>query len=210
VKPIHLIPLAGSGGNGFSQEPALDLLEQLAAALVRSFRVPCRIRPETLELDFAFDGAAASIIRAPSSSNGWSAAPIRRARLGRHLLRLYVPVLTFVFGEAQLRRQLRGGLDGAPGRVLRHAARDDLLRERLVKEAVARVGPHVRPAALRGLALRDGVEPRGPERLDVKSLRCGDLRLAREMRIRRSARVRRSWPRSRASRFAPVASAVAR
>ena len=56
MKPIQLVPLAGSGGNGFLQEPALDQLEQLAASLARAFRVPCRVSQRSLELDFALDG----------------------------------------------------------------------------------------------------------------------------------------------------------
>ncbi len=56
MKPIQLVPLAGSGADGSSQEPALNLLEQLAAGLARTFRVPCRLSPRSLELGFALDG----------------------------------------------------------------------------------------------------------------------------------------------------------
>ena len=45
MKPIHLIPL-GVG---------LDLVENLAASLARTFNTPCRIRPHTLDIGFAMD-----------------------------------------------------------------------------------------------------------------------------------------------------------
>jgi len=69
VKSIQLVPLAGSGGNGFSQEPALNLLEQLAAGLARAFRVPCRVSQRNMELDFALDGRRGSITPALSYSS---------------------------------------------------------------------------------------------------------------------------------------------
>ena len=52
MKPIHLIPLANGAG---PLEPGLVVLEHLAATLVRTFRTPCRIRPETFDLSFALD-----------------------------------------------------------------------------------------------------------------------------------------------------------
>ena len=52
MKPIHLIPM--SNGNG-PLEPDLVTLEHLAATLARTFRTPCRIRPETFDLSFAHD-----------------------------------------------------------------------------------------------------------------------------------------------------------
>jgi len=131
VKPIHLIPL-GVG---------LDLVEHLAASLARTFRTVCRIRPQTLDVDFAFD---------PGRGQHHSTAILQRleriADPGARLLAvasvdLYVPVLTYVFGEAQLEgdcaivsvARLREEFYGLP-------PRDDLFRERLLKEAVHELG----------------------------------------------------------------------
>ena len=62
MKPIHLIPLAN--GNG-ALEPRLNVLERLAAALARTFRTPCRIRPETFDVAFSLDGNRSSTACAP-------------------------------------------------------------------------------------------------------------------------------------------------
>jgi archaemetzincin len=131
VKPIHLIPL-GVG---------LDLVEQLAASLARTFHTPCQIRPQTLDIGFALD--------ANRNQHHSTAILQQLERVADHNSRLlavtsadlYVPVLTFVFGEAQLEgscavvstARLREEFYGLP-------ARDDLLRERLLKEATHEIG----------------------------------------------------------------------
>jgi len=131
VKPIHVIPL-GVG---------LDLVENLAASLARTFHTPCRIRPKTLEIGFARDDG-----RGQHHSTAILQRLDRIAEPGARLLAvtsadLYVPVLTFVFGEAQLEglcaivstARLREEFYGLP-------PRDELLRERLRKEATHEVG----------------------------------------------------------------------
>ncbi|MBZ5580525.1 MAG: archaemetzincin family Zn-dependent metalloprotease [Acidobacteriia bacterium] len=137
MTPIHVIPLANGGAGG----PALNLLEHLAAALARVFRAPCRIRPDIFDVSFALD---------EGRHQYYSTAILRRMErvcepgvrvLGVTGCDLFVPVLTFVFGEAQL--------DGACATVslarLKEEAygmppREDLLRERLLKEAVHELG----------------------------------------------------------------------
>ena len=131
MKPIDVIPL-GVG---------LEVVEQLAAALARTFGTPCRIRPETLDIAFALD---------ERRGQHYSTAILQRLELmpnsGARVLAvtsadLYVPVLTFVFGEAQLEgpcavvstARLREEFYGLP-------ARADLFRERLLKEAVHELG----------------------------------------------------------------------
>ena len=52
MKPIHLIPLGNGAG---PMEPGRVVLEHLAATLARTFRTPCRIRPETFDVSFALD-----------------------------------------------------------------------------------------------------------------------------------------------------------
>ena len=139
MKPIHLIPLGAPSRPG--AEPGLDLLEYLAAALARTFRTPCQIRPETFDLSFALDAGRQQY---------YSTAIIQRLEravnpdvrvLGVTASDLYVPVLTFVFGEAQLdgncavvsTARLKEEFYGLP-------ARPDLVRERLLKEAAHELG----------------------------------------------------------------------
>jgi archaemetzincin len=141
VKSIQLVPLAGSGGNGFSQEPALNLLEQLAAGLARAFRVPCRVSQRNMELDFALDGRRGQYYSSAILQQLDRAADSDSRVLGVTSCDLYVPVLTFVFGEAQLdgncavvsTARLAEPFYGLP-------RRDDLLRERLLKESVHELG----------------------------------------------------------------------
>ena len=138
MKPIHLIPLANGHGQ---MDPGLDVLEHLAAHLARTFRTPCRIRPETLDASFALD---------ERRSQYYSTAILQRLeRAGDPDARvlavtsgdLYVPVLTFVFGEAQLdgncavvsTARLREEFYGLP-------RQEPLMRERLVKEAAHELG----------------------------------------------------------------------
>jgi archaemetzincin len=145
VKPIHLVPLAASfaapAGNGIKPEPGMNLLEYLAATLARIFRAPCRIRPQTIDLAFAFDARRGQC---------YSTAILQRLErtcdpdarvLGVTTHDLFVPVLTFVFGEAQLdgncavvsTARLCEEFYGMP-------AREDLLRQRLLKEGVHELG----------------------------------------------------------------------
>jgi len=164
VKPIHLIPL----GNG-RMEPGLDVLEHLAATLARIFRAPCQIRPEVLDPAFALDSGRQQY---------YSTAILQRLErtydpdariLGVTACDLYVPVLTFVFGEAQL--------DGncavvSTARLIEEfyglPRQDSLMRERLVKEAAHELG---HTFGLRHCADWRCVmaSSHGVERLDVKT-----------------------------------------
>ena len=142
MKPIHLIPLGAPNGSGPGvSAPGLNELEHLAAALARTFRTPCRIRPERFDVSYSFD---------PRRGQYYSTAIIQRLErasnadarvLGVTACDLFVPVLTFVFGEAQLdgncavvsTARLKDEFYGLP-------AREDLLRARLVKEAAHELG----------------------------------------------------------------------
>jgi archaemetzincin len=141
VKPIHLIPLGASAGNGFGPEPGLDMLEHLAASLARIFRTPCRIRPETLDIGFSLESGRRQYYSTAIIQRLERAADPDARVLGVTHCDLYVPVLTFVFGEAQLdgacavvsTARLREEFYGLP-------RRDELMRERLVKEAAHEIG----------------------------------------------------------------------
>lgn len=113
----------------------------MAAALARVFHVSCHVRAEPLEAGFALD---------PLRRQYHSTAILERLQLladddirllGVTGFDLYVPVLTFVFGEAQLEgrcalvslHRLREDFYGLP-------ASNDLLHERLLKEAAHELG----------------------------------------------------------------------
>jgi archaemetzincin len=119
-----------------------ELLDDLSAELARIFRVSCHVRDEYLAAEFALD---------PSRGQYHSTAILQRMQsmaadpnirlLGVTEVDLYVPVLTFVFGEAQL--------EGSCALVSLHRLRDEyyglppnagLLMNRLAKEAVHELG----------------------------------------------------------------------
>jgi len=144
MKGIHLLAVEAARASpaGLSGGVPLLLLDELAAALARVFRVSCHVRQETFDAGFAFE---------PARSQFHSTAILERMQslprpedvrlLGITGLDLYVPVLTFVFGEAQLEgvcalvslHRLREEFYGLP-------ASNDLLHERLAKEAVHELG----------------------------------------------------------------------
>jgi archaemetzincin len=140
VKPIHLIPICAHSAQP-EREPRFDRLDQLAIALARTFGTPCRIRPNMLDISFALDSrrsqyySTAVLGRLEQTSD-----PDARV-LGVTDCDLFVPVFTFVFGEAQLEgncaivsmARLAEEFYGLP-------PREDLLRERLIKEARHELG----------------------------------------------------------------------
>ncbi|MFN7995961.1 MAG: archaemetzincin family Zn-dependent metalloprotease [Bryobacteraceae bacterium] len=120
---------------------AAEVLAELAVPLAAAFRTQCRVRPDRLDTAHARD----------RYRNQYHSTAILQqmqplARPGGRLLAvtsvdLYVPVLTFVFGEAQLA--------GPCAVVSMHRLRDELygmppnpatLQERLLKEAVHELG----------------------------------------------------------------------
>jgi archaemetzincin len=119
----------------------LEVLEQLASVLARTFRTPCRIRPETVDVSPAEDARRRQYYStAILQQMERSVDPDARV-LGITGCDLYVPVLTFVFGEAQLdgncavvsTARLKEEFYGLP-------AREELMRERLIKEAAHELG----------------------------------------------------------------------
>jgi len=117
------------------------LLMSLAPALANSFRVPCRILDYRLDPRFAFHPErgqyhSSELLQAmqPYARGGWRV-------LGVTAVDLYIPILTFVFGEAQMGgpcaivslHRLGQQFYGLP-----HDAA--LLEDRLIKESVHEVG----------------------------------------------------------------------
>ncbi|HUI50896.1 MAG TPA: archaemetzincin family Zn-dependent metalloprotease [Terriglobales bacterium] len=133
MKRIQLLPLGA-----VPQEH----LAELAEGLAQEFLIPCEIQSAISEPSFAFN-----VTRQQYSSTEILAALARRDTpdtfrvLGVTTLDLYIPILTFVFGEAQL--------GGTAAVVSLHRLRDEFyglppnipaLRERLLKEAVHELG----------------------------------------------------------------------
>ena len=118
------------------------LLEPLAEALTRRLRVACSIQPGALEPDFAFNPLRRQYhsteilkkILGRPTSEAWKV-------LGVTEIDLYIPVLTFVFGEAQL---LNGGAVVSSHRLRQEfygmPADVPLLNERLLKESLHELG----------------------------------------------------------------------
>lgn len=100
IRSLHLVPLSLSSGEG---APPLSLLDRLSAVTARTLRVSCRVETEGVVVDSHFDEFRGQV---------WSTAILAQLQgrrpakdsvlLGVTALDLYVPILTFVFGEAQL------------------------------------------------------------------------------------------------------------
>jgi len=141
---LHLLPVGASraGPAPPAEAVPLRLLDELAAALARLFRASCHVRTEPLDASFAYDPARNQYHSTAILQHlQMLARPAGARLLGVTGLDLYVPVLTFVFGEAQLDagcalvslHRLREEFYGLP-------PRNDLLHERLLKEAVHELG----------------------------------------------------------------------
>ena len=140
MKAIHLVAVEAAPARD-SAVPA-ERLDGLAAGLARVFHVSCHVRAESLDAGFAFDRARNQYLSTAILQRLQALPCPEGARLlGITGLDLYVPVLTFVFGEAQLEghcalvslHRLREEFYGLP-------ASNDLLHERLAKEAVHELG----------------------------------------------------------------------
>lgn len=133
MNQIQLLP--------FGSVPA-ELLGELRDGLRCEFLVRCEVLPAELEPRFAFN-----ITRQQYLSTEILARMVKRGTpttarlLGVTLVDLYIPILTFVFGEAQLHgscalvsaHRLRQEFYGLPSNPV-------LFRERLLKEAVHELG----------------------------------------------------------------------
>jgi len=133
MKLLQLLPI-GSVDDG--------LLKDLRPAVEEILFVPCKVLPVRLDPEFAFHGErqqyhSSEILQRMQSfltADSWRV-------LGLAAVDLYIPILTFVFGEAQMggpcallsAHRLRQEFYGLP-------PDHELLRQRLIKEAVHEVG----------------------------------------------------------------------
>jgi archaemetzincin len=133
MKFLHILPIGNVDD---------ALLKDLRPALEEAFRVPCKVLPVRLDPEFAFHGErqqyhSSEILQRMQNviaADSWR-------MLGISSVDLYIPILTFVFGEAQM---------GGPCAVLSaHRLYEEfyglppdreLFRQRLMKEAVHEVG----------------------------------------------------------------------
>lgn len=139
IAAIHLVPLSLASGEGL---PPLALLDRLAAAAARSLAVSCRVETNPVFIDFAFDAYRLQAWSTPVLARLCERQPSQgTVVLGVTGLDLYVPVLTFVFGEAQLA--------GPAAVISSHRLRDEYyglppseeaLSQRLFKELLHEVG----------------------------------------------------------------------
>ena len=119
----------------------LSMLDDLSSNLAALLRVTCRVESPRLETDYAFD-----LARGQYHSTAILQRLVRQPSRGESLLAvtsgdLFVPVLTYVFGESQV--------GGAAAVVSIHRLREEfyglpsnagLLRQRLLKEAMHELG----------------------------------------------------------------------
>jgi archaemetzincin len=118
------------------------VLEGIAVELANHFAIPCEVLPQSIDPTFSFHGERRQYhsskllveLQKFVGPNTWRI-------LGVAGTDLYIPILTFVFGEAQM---------GGPASVVSYyrlrqefyglPADGDLLRQRLLKEAVHELG----------------------------------------------------------------------
>ena len=118
------------------------LLTDLAPALADAFHIPCEIATSTLDPEFAFHGERQQYHSTEMLHHMQRLVQPKCWRiLGVAAVDLYIPILTFVFGEAQMGgrcalvsiHRLRQEFYGLP-------ADAKLMRQRLLKEAVHELG----------------------------------------------------------------------
>ena len=133
MKHLCLLPIGNCGG---------QQLQELGAALGKVFRVPFMVLSQALNPEVAFHAERQqyhspeilAAMQAFNTNESWRV-------LGVTAVDLYIPILTFVFGEAQIggpcalvsSHRLRQEFYGLP-------ADADLLRARLLKEAIHEIG----------------------------------------------------------------------
>jgi archaemetzincin len=122
--------------------PADGRLQELAPALARIFRVRCQVVPEVLDPEFAFHGERQQYHSSEILQRMVLSLPKDTWRLlGVTAVDLYIPILTYVFGEAQIAgpaavisfHRLRQQFYGMPADAA-------LERDRILKEAVHELG----------------------------------------------------------------------
>ena len=133
MKPLRLLPIGKAGE---------ALLPFLRTALQQSLDIPCEIVPAVLDPAATFHAERRQYHSSQllAAMQKFAGAECWRV-LGLADIDLYIPILTFVFGEAQA----GGSCAVVSARRLRQefyglAPDQDLLEQRLLKEAVHEIG----------------------------------------------------------------------
>jgi archaemetzincin len=129
---IHLV--------GIGDDIQVEELDLLAANLARQLHQACHVDPARIDPDFAYDPVR-NQYHATAILRGLSTCKLPGRILGVASVDLFVPIFTFVFGEAQLSGhcavistfRLRQQLYGLP-------PDPELTAERLLKEAMHELG----------------------------------------------------------------------
>ena len=133
VKELYIIPLS---------IPQNTALEQLKQAIAQTFSIETQITPSSLNLSFAFDPSRDQYNSTYILAKLLEVSPKGTVKiLGVTDVDLFIPILTFVFGEAQLdglaavvsMYRLNNELYGLP-------RDEEVLRHRLIKEAIHELG----------------------------------------------------------------------
>lgn len=133
MKLLQLLPI-GELPDGF--------LRELASPLANIFRMPCEVLPRGIDPRFALHAERQQYHSSEILGRmQFCVRPDSWRVLGVTMVDLYIPILTFVFGEAQMggpcavlsAHRLRQEFYGLPTDL-------DLLHERLRKEAVHELG----------------------------------------------------------------------
>jgi len=133
MKALQLLPVGNLDGGW---------LRDLRPAVAQAFHVPCEVLPTVLDPEFAYHGErqqfhSSEILHRMQGLLG----PDSWRMLAVTAVDLYIPILTFVFGEAQVGgpcalvsfHRLRQEFYGLPPDA-------QILQERLLKEAVHEIG----------------------------------------------------------------------
>lgn len=139
VEALTFVRLGLANSDG---APPLDLLDRLAAQAARLLGASCHVEPEPADITFSYDEMRRQAWSTPVLAR-LAERPHRQgsAVVGVTGLDLFVPVFTFVFGEAQVA--------GRAAIISTHRLRDEyyglppnpaLLLERLMKELLHELG----------------------------------------------------------------------
>ncbi len=141
MRGIELLALRDAKSAAGDGLISLDVLDRLSVELARIFHFSCHVRTEPLDIGFALDSARRQYHSTAILAGLQRLTTDKSRLLGVTSADLYVPVLTFVFGEAQIAghcavisaHRLREEFYGLPPNA-------ELLRERLTKAALHELG----------------------------------------------------------------------
>lgn len=139
VELIHLVPMGLANSDGI---PPLELLDRLAAEAARLLGASCHVDPSPLDVTFSYDELRRQAWSTPVLARlAGRPHPAGAVVVGVTCLDLFVPVFTFVFGEAQVA--------GPAAVISTHRLREEfyglppnpgLLLQRLMKELLHELG----------------------------------------------------------------------